>query len=82
MNNRVIDQADDMYRWYLCVQTLPAKWTCQQKLATELFGTQVHEDTPFGSTIVNVYKFIPSVFDNAIVKHRITAIQSVKVLKR
>lgn len=80
MDNNTLNQADNTYRWYLCIQTLPAKWTCQQKLATELFGTQAHEDTPFGSTIVNVYKFIPPVFDNAIVKHKIRSTQHVKII--
>lgn len=80
--NDVISNVDDTYRWYLCIQTFPARWTCEQKMAAELFSSHIHTDPPLGSTIINVYKFIPPVFDNAIVKHKIKSIQNVNILTK
>lgn len=77
-----IDKADDTYRWYLCTQTAPAGWTCERKNAYEILGAvgaSAHFDKT--STMIPVYKFIPSVLDTLIVRHNIRSMTQVKVVK-
>lgn len=75
-----IDNADDTYRWYLCTQTRPTGWTCERKNAYEILGTAGtagYMDKP--TTMVPVYRFIPSVLDTMIVQHSIRSMTRVKL---
>lgn len=76
-----IDKADDTYRWYLCTQTAPAGWDCERKNAYEILGAAVEHHVDKTTTMIPVNKFIPSLFDNMIIRYNIRSMTHVKVVK-
>ena len=76
-----IDKADDTYRWYLCTQTAPAGWDCERKNAYEILGAAAEHHVDKTTTMIPVNKFIPSLFDNMIIRHNIRSMTHVKVVK-
>lgn len=67
-----MEEADDRYRWYLCTEEKPANWVCEQKNIYACLNAYTSNPNNTKSTAASfVYKFIPPVFDNMLVKRDI-----------
>ena len=76
-----IEDADNRYRWYLCTQTTPSGWICEHKSTVDILqsvGT-VTDNSP--TTLVPIYKFIPTAMDQMILQRMIRDITRVKVIR-
>lgn len=75
-----IESAADTYRWYLCTQKTPLNWTCA-KINTADMHTSSFIEQKSPTTLIPVYKFIPSAFDNIIVSRTMHSMTNIKIQK-